>query len=384
MAELFANDAVSTLNGAINTSVTSLTITDATAFPAGAQFRIIIDDEILLVTSVVDTAFTITRAIEGTTAASHADGATIAQLVTVAGLEQWRRDHATVNPISPLRTSGDLLYWDPSTVTTQALGFVGDSITILVPGDGADTPADVAVAALSVDGLTVTATNRGIGGTTTADWLPAAGTGYLTAAKAQFVTDGVRIVHLMLGTNDAKDSVATSTSGFGDNVRAICEDLLSAGFIPVVSYSPFGVSGSFTGDFSDASIVRLIAYQTEIDKLVDGYRFYRGDAGAFEYFARHTGELSDGIHPNAAGATSLGGLWATALTPIVASVAQTVPLARLPIGSDGQIMSVTSGLPSWTDPASATSHYEPLTNGDTVSPAIMFDDAGDVLMIEVS
>ena len=88
MTERFSNQAVTTLSAAIITpALTSCTVTDATAFPTSGNFRIKIDSELLLVTGVAGTTFTITRGIEGTTAATHANGASVIHLLTKGSLE---------------------------------------------------------------------------------------------------------------------------------------------------------------------------------------------------------------------------------------------------------------------------------------------------------
>ncbi len=91
--EKLANDAISTLNGAINNSVTSLILTSATLFPTSGQFRIRIDNEKLLVTNVVSNTLTVTRGIEGTIAASHTDGASVIQILTKGALNQIIADN---------------------------------------------------------------------------------------------------------------------------------------------------------------------------------------------------------------------------------------------------------------------------------------------------
>ena len=85
--EKYANNAASTLSSAITTTATSLTVADATSFPASGNFRIKIDSELLLVTAVAGAVFTVTRGTEGTVAASHDDGADVIHLLTKGGLE---------------------------------------------------------------------------------------------------------------------------------------------------------------------------------------------------------------------------------------------------------------------------------------------------------
>ena len=102
--EQFANNAVTTLNGAINNSVTSLVVTSATGFSTVPQFRLIIDSEIMLVTAVSGTTFTITRGAEGTTAASHSNGATVAQILTAGGLGEAARRFSDYDYLMPVMT----------------------------------------------------------------------------------------------------------------------------------------------------------------------------------------------------------------------------------------------------------------------------------------
>ena len=62
----------------LTTTGTSLTIASAGSFPASAEFRVKIDSEILLVTAGAGTTtWTVTRALDGTVAATHNVGATI-------------------------------------------------------------------------------------------------------------------------------------------------------------------------------------------------------------------------------------------------------------------------------------------------------------------
>lgn len=91
----YSNKAQTTLNGAINNSVTSLTVTSATGFPSTGIFKIIVspntaNEEIMNVTDVSGTTYTVERAAESVagvqTAFSHSDGATIAHVLTVAGV----------------------------------------------------------------------------------------------------------------------------------------------------------------------------------------------------------------------------------------------------------------------------------------------------------
>lgn len=65
------------LNGAINNSVTALTVDTSDNWPPSEEFVILIDSEKMLVTDVTGTTWTVTRAYAGTSAASHLDNAAI-------------------------------------------------------------------------------------------------------------------------------------------------------------------------------------------------------------------------------------------------------------------------------------------------------------------
>jgi len=73
-----AGAVTTTLNGAINDSVTTLTLTDASQFPDSGTNFIIIGSEEISYTGVSGNTLTgLTRGVAGTTAASHSDGATV-------------------------------------------------------------------------------------------------------------------------------------------------------------------------------------------------------------------------------------------------------------------------------------------------------------------
>ncbi len=86
MQEQFANQAVSALSVAITATATSLVVASAATFPSVPQFRILIHSELLLVTAVNGTTFTVVRGIEGTAAACHAANAVVTHIITAGGL----------------------------------------------------------------------------------------------------------------------------------------------------------------------------------------------------------------------------------------------------------------------------------------------------------
>lgn len=87
--ERFANNATTTLSSAINASVTSISVADASPFPTDGDFRIIIDNELLLVTGVSGTTFTVERGVEGSTADSHNSSVVVVHIATSDGMQQY-------------------------------------------------------------------------------------------------------------------------------------------------------------------------------------------------------------------------------------------------------------------------------------------------------
>ena len=86
MAELFQNLASTTLSGSIDNVITSIGVASAMGFTTG-NFRILVDSEIMLVTGVSGTTFTVVRAQEGTSVTAHNSGATVAHVLTAGALD---------------------------------------------------------------------------------------------------------------------------------------------------------------------------------------------------------------------------------------------------------------------------------------------------------
>jgi hypothetical protein len=83
----FSNNAQTTLASICNIGDSSISVVSATGFPTATPYSILIDTELLLVTSGASTTtWGVSRAQEGTAAATHAASATVTQLVTLAGL----------------------------------------------------------------------------------------------------------------------------------------------------------------------------------------------------------------------------------------------------------------------------------------------------------
>lgn len=120
------NKAQSTLDSTITTGATSLTVASATSFPTVPQFRLGIENELLLVTAISGATFTVTRGIEGTVAIGHNGGKSVTLLETEAGQVRFQRDWS--NPFWGVGKPMQLL--DGSGVTLTASDFTNINFTL--------------------------------------------------------------------------------------------------------------------------------------------------------------------------------------------------------------------------------------------------------------
>jgi hypothetical protein len=88
MAENFANNYSTAIDetGGIDASQTTFDVLSLGGAPA-VNFRIKVENELMLVTGVSSPTLTVTRGIESTTAATHADGTLVTHVVTAAALD---------------------------------------------------------------------------------------------------------------------------------------------------------------------------------------------------------------------------------------------------------------------------------------------------------
>jgi hypothetical protein len=91
--EVWSNHPGTTLNGAISSATRPVTFTVASAagLAATGGFRVIIDNELLLITTISGTSLT-GSSVEGTTAATHSNGANVTAILTAGSLAQQEVD----------------------------------------------------------------------------------------------------------------------------------------------------------------------------------------------------------------------------------------------------------------------------------------------------
>lgn len=88
MPEQYSNRAADVLASGISNVDVSLTLTDGSEFPSTGDFRIVIENEIILVGArSSNTLSGLTRGAEGTVAAAHSGGAAVTHVLTRDGLQ---------------------------------------------------------------------------------------------------------------------------------------------------------------------------------------------------------------------------------------------------------------------------------------------------------
>jgi hypothetical protein len=92
MTEVFNNYGPITLALACGISDPTITVTNATALSATGNYRLLIDDEIMLATSRSGSVVSVTRAQEDTTAAAHSLSIPVVPIVSAGALNQLKAD----------------------------------------------------------------------------------------------------------------------------------------------------------------------------------------------------------------------------------------------------------------------------------------------------
>lgn len=138
--EQFVNDATTTLNGAINNVVTSITVTDGSVFPATGDVRLIIEDEIVLMTSRATNVLTVVRGVDGSAAASHVDTSSIKAIMTASQISQFvddswfgstgRKPYRLLDDSNVTLTSSSFTFLNQGTSSVANDPFGGLTVTI--------------------------------------------------------------------------------------------------------------------------------------------------------------------------------------------------------------------------------------------------------------
>ena len=259
--EQLANLSYSTLDASIGAGDTTLTVASAAPFSTVAQFRINIDNELMLVTGVAGAVFTVTRGVEGTAAAAHAGGAKVTQTITAAGLLAIFSPPTFV--FQPGGTAAGNVYTSWAALMAQ-LNLIcpagADSVrppSLIVVDDNYTTPAVIPSGAYNLSNVEFAGC---------ANWATNTGDSFLTFASGVTITGGTAGGTLLFtrGLTASFAGTATCITGSGTQQWHIIlrEDatLKSAttGLFLDVASGGFGVvdvaDGSVLGDGTHATI----------------------------------------------------------------------------------------------------------------------------------
>lgn len=192
--------------------------------------------------------------------------------------------------------------------------FIGDSITFgpFDSGSSAAPPGQAALTLKQIRSLkTADCINSGVSGATTDDWVTASGVPAISTVVASAIAAGATFAHLMLGTNDAKNSVTPAT--FIANILNICGQILTAGLPTVVSYIIYCQPPGLNGSWPDSAVALIQQYNEQIAAIWNGTTILKGDTLGFIIFGENPALLEDLTHPTDPGNTVLGTLWAQAI-----------------------------------------------------------------------
>ena len=99
MSEQLTNFGRTQLDGTINDSVTTVSVIAGSVFPATGNFRVNVQDELMLCTSRSGNDLTVVRGQEGTLAASHDDQSYITQVATAGSIVQLIDDRTVTSKL---------------------------------------------------------------------------------------------------------------------------------------------------------------------------------------------------------------------------------------------------------------------------------------------
>lgn len=121
--ERYANNAGTTLLGAIDSFQTAFDVANGTPFPSTGSFRITVGGEIMIVTAVSGNNFTVTRGAEGTSTVSHNAGDPVNHTLTAGSLVA-------------LIGSGPIANLPPTNQANNGAIFLAQDLPLLFRGNG--------------------------------------------------------------------------------------------------------------------------------------------------------------------------------------------------------------------------------------------------------
>lgn len=224
--------------------------------------------------------------------------------------------------------------------------FIGNSITY---GSKLENKEQEAAPVKAVEYLrqqpgirNITFSNQGVSGKTTVDFLPVSETYFPKVREAALIShnnNSQLVFSIMLGTNDSAEKgpngSPVSPQQYYTNMKVIIDELLSLypdAIIVINRPIWYSTNTHNRSVYLKKGLERLNTYLPMIERLVTDYskkkpmHVYLGDTKAYAYFEQNyletfTHEEGEAgtffLHPNKAGAESLGRYWAEAIYNIL-------------------------------------------------------------------
>lgn len=300
--ELYANGAATTLNGSINNSVTSLVVASAAGFPSSGNFRILVGTEILIVTAVSGTTFTVTRGAEGTAAASHTSGDALTHILTRDGLKQLRADAFTMtaDASKPAQSSeGAGRLWLPTDDVVASYDD-GSAWTSLGPIRKMKAPDDSAFSWFNQGGATTTQKN----GSVVLNVGVSASANFRGRVKAYTAPCDVKMGFVNLAVYKCIMGMVARESGSGKIHTFTAGYSSTDWFVQSIKWSdPSTFSAIYNLQHGSASLIMPIGQYVQWMRYVDdstNRKFY-WSADGFEWILLHSVSRTDFLTPDQVG-----------------------------------------------------------------------------------
>lgn len=190
MPEQFANFASTTLATSVVAGTTSLVVSSTSLFPSTGNFRVLIDNEIFLVTGVSGTTWTVTPGAEGTTQAGHTSGAQIAHILTAAAIKNIPQNTVVADVKRDYGAVGDGVADDTTAIANAFAAVVAKPGVLYFPAGTYKTTGSLAL----VSGVAI------VGAGSNATTINYGGTGFWIDVAANTLVQNVRIEDLQFKT----------------------------------------------------------------------------------------------------------------------------------------------------------------------------------------
>lgn len=128
--ENYVNKVVTNLAASITSTATTLTVVSSAGFPTSGQFTVTIGGELILVTGVSGTTWTVVRGQEGTTAGARTAGLYVYAVLTDASIRRLVRQSKGGTNVSARRETNFI---------------EGESVALTLTDDGTNDKCDVQI-----------------------------------------------------------------------------------------------------------------------------------------------------------------------------------------------------------------------------------------------